>query len=356
MFRNLPHKLRFYYTLIALGIITVSALLFGTLVIAVDRFTEFRITSFPILLFVIFVSVAFGTVFAFLFSRKILSPITRLDEALQKVASGDFTVRLDADSRIDVIRNIYNDFNLMTQELSATETLRSDFVSNVSHEFKTPINAIEGYAMLLQDPNLDEQEQKECAEKILFNARRLSELVGNILLLSRIENQNLPFEKHTYRLDEQIREAIVTLEPKWSEKQLDLDVDLQRVEYYGAERPLYHVWSNLIENAVKFSYPESCVKIRLYIQDRVLIFTVADAGPGISPQAQSHIFEKFYQADTSHKSEGNGLGLALVKNILDALDGRVEVHSEPGFGATFTVLLPLPNTQGKGAHIHMDKG
>ncbi len=349
MLRNLQHKLRFYYTLIALGIITVSALLFGFLVVAVERFTSFHITSFPIMLFVILVSVIFGTVFAFMFSRKILSPITRLDEALQKVAAGDFTVRLDPDTRIDVIRNIYNDFNLMTRELSATETLRSDFVSNVSHEFKTPINAIEGYAMLLQDQNLEAQEREECAEKILVNARRLSELVGNILLISRVENQKMPFEKSRYRLDEQIREAIVMLEPKWSEKQLDFDVDLQSIEYFGAEKLLYHVWSNLIGNAVKFSYAEGPVKIRLYVLDGEIVFKVADAGPGISAQAQSHIFEKFYQADTSHKSEGNGLGLALVKNILDVLGGRIEVHSDPGFGAAFTVSLPAQQASEKDA-------
>lgn len=349
MLRNLQHKLRFYYTLIALGIITVSALLFGFLVLAVERFTDFQITKFPTMLFVILVSVILGTFFAFMFSRRILSPITKLDEALQKVAAGDFTVRLDTETRIDVIRNIYNDFNLMARELSATETLRSDFVSNVSHEFKTPINAIEGYAMLLQDPGQEAEERAECAEKILVNARRLSELVGNILLISRVENQNMPFEQTVYRLDEQIREAIVMLEPNWSEKQLDFDVDLQRIEYCGTEKLLYHVWSNLIGNAVKFSYPEGLIKIRLYMLDGAVVFKVADAGPGISVQEQSHIFEKFYQADTSHKSEGNGLGLALVKKILDVLGGRIEVHSDPGFGAAFTVSLPVRRAPEKGA-------
>lgn len=341
MFKNLQHKLRFYYTLIALGIITVSALLFGSLVLLLAHFTEFQITRFPTLLFVILISDILGTIFAFMFSSKILSPITRLDKALQKVAAGDFTVRLDTQTRIDVIRNIYNDFNLMTRELSATETLRSDFVSNVSHEFKTPLNAIEGYAMLLQDPGQDAEERAECAEKILVNARRLSELVGNMLLISRVENQNMPFEKTVYRLDEQIREAIVMLEPNWSEKRLDFDVDLQSIEYCGTEKLLYHVWSNLIGNAVKFSYPEGLIKIRLYLRDGAVVFKVADAGPGISAQEQSHIFEKFYQADASHKSEGNGLGLALVKQILDVLGGQVAVYSEPGFGATFTVSLPL---------------
>lgn len=340
MFKKLSHKLRFYYTLIALGLIGISTLLFGLLTIIVDLFTPLEATSIPALIFVLILSTVIGTAFAFLFSWKIFAPITTLDRALRKVAAGDFSVQLEYDGRIDVIRNIYEDFNLMTRELGTMETLRSDFVSNVSHEFKTPISAIEGYAMLLQDPTQSSEEQAECADKILYNAHRLSDLVGNILLISRVENQNMPFEKKSYRLDEQIREAIVLLEPKWAEKEIDFDVDLQNIEYLGAQGPLYHVWSNLIGNAIKFSSPGGLIRIRLYRESDSIVFSVEDTGPGISKEDQSRIFEKFYQADASHKSEGNGLGLALARKILDVIGGTIGVYSALGEGAVFTVRLP----------------
>ena len=218
--------------------------------------------------------------------------------------------------------------------------LQSDFVSNVSHEFKTPINAIEGYTMLLQGTGEGTPEQREYVEKILHNTRRLSSLIGDILLLSKVENQTIAREETEFRLDEQVRQSILSLEPQWSEKETDFDVELEEISYRGDERLLLHVWNNLIGNAVKFNPPNAAVRLRLSRSDGGVIFTVEDEGPGIPPEAQKHIFDKFYQGDSSHREEGNGLGLALVKRILNVCGGEIAQENLPGRGCRFTVKLP----------------
>ena len=206
-------------------------------------------------------SILIGGALSWYVNHRILKPITRLSDAMDRVAAGEFNVTLASHSRIREIRNIYEKFNLMTGELRSTEILQRDFISNVSHEIKTPINAIEGYVTLLQSTeNIDETEEIYI-EKILLNTRRLSELVGNILLLSKLENyvlnklenQQIPTNQTAYRLDEQIRLAIMLLEPKWQEKELGFDVELEELTYYGNTGLLCHVWSNLIGNAVKFT-------------------------------------------------------------------------------------------------------
>ena len=177
-------------------------------------------------------------------------------------------------------------------------------------------------------------------EKILLNTHRLSDLVGNILLLSRIDNQAISAAATTYRLDEQIRQAILLLENKWATKDLDVDVDLEEIFYTGNESMLQHVWVNLIDNAIKFNPVGGLLRIRLLRQEQQLIFNVEDSGPGIPPEAQTHIFDKFYQADSSHTSEGNGLGLALTRQVLDSCGGTVRAENLPDAGCRFTVTLP----------------
>ena len=267
----------------------------------------------------------------------IFEPITRLGEAMQQVAGGNFDVRLDTNHAFPEICQIYTNFNLMARELGATEILQTDFVSNVSHEFKTPINAIEGYATLLQEE--DAAGQKLCTEKILLNTRRLSRLVGNILLLSKVDNQAIKARETTFRLDEQIRQSIVLLEPAWEKKDIEFDVRLQRIEYLGCESMLIHVWDNLLANAIKFSPQGGLVGIELcHREDRVVV-TVEDRGPGIPEEALAHIFDRFYQSETSHQEEGSGLGLALVKQIVAASGGSVCAENLPQ-GCKFTVTLP----------------
>ena len=272
-------------------------------------------------------------------SKFFFNPTKKLRGAMDKVAEGDFSVRLEEKSSSKEIMEIYTGFNLMAHELSSTEILQTDFVSNVSHEFKTPINAIEGYSTLLQDSDNLDDDQREYIDKILFNTQRLSSLVGSILLLSKLENQQIPSHQVEYRLDEQIRQSIVALEPAWEQKDIEFDVELDRVSYLGNEPMMRHVWDNLISNAVKFSPNGGAVKIHLVKKLKRLIFTVEDQGPGLSEEAQKHIFDKFYQADASHKQEGNGLGLALVKRILTIEKGQIAAENIPEGGCRFTVTL-----------------
>lgn len=292
------------------------------------------------LVWVLALSIIIGCACAFFVNRWVLSQIPELSRNMREVASGNFKKRVKTKSRIREIQDIYESFNIMTEELSATEILQTDFVSNVSHEFKTPINAIEGYATLLQDETLSNAETQEYVDKILLNTRRLSGLVGNILLLSKVDNQAIPANRVLYSLDEQIRRSILYLEPKWSEKNIVFDVELEDVDYYGNESIMLHVWTNLLDNAVKFSPADSEIRVRLFTLDGDIIFSVADKGPGVDKNSLKHIFDKFYQSETSHKGEGNGLGLALVKRITDLAGGTVSVENLTPSGCRFEVRIP----------------
>ena len=272
-------------------------------------------------------------------TRWFIYPVKELGYAMEKISEGDFSVRLKTKSSSKEIKEIFSGFNMMAKELQSTEILQGDFVSNVSHEFKTPINAIEGYSTLLQDSDNLDDDQREYIDKILFNTQRLSSLVGSNLLLSKREIQQIPSHQVEYRLDERIRQSIVALEPAWEQKDIEFDVELDRVSYLGNEPMMRHVWDNLISNAVKFSPNGGAVKIHLVKKLKRLIFTVEDQGPGLSEEAQKHIFDKFYQADASHKQEGNGLGLALVKRILTIEKGQIAAENIPEGGCRFTVTL-----------------
>ena len=272
-------------------------------------------------------------------SKFFFNPIKKLRGAMDKVAEGDYSVRLEERSTSKEIMEIYTGFNLMAHELSSTEILQTDFVSNVSHEFKTPINAIEGYSTLLQDSEKLSEDQREYVDKILLNTGRLSSLVGSILLLSKLENQQIPSHQVEYRLDEQIRQSIVALEPAWEKKDIEFDVELDRISYLGNEQMMRHVWDNLISNAVKFSPIGGEVKLRLTRQGGELVFTIEDRGPGLTEETKNHIFDKFYQADSSHKQEGNGLGLTLAKRIVSIENGKITVENCRSGGCRFTVIL-----------------
>ena len=287
------------------------------------------------------ISILVGVFLTSLLSRLFFDPIKNLGEAMERVADGDFTVHLEIQSSMaKEIQEIYSGFNMMTTELDATEVLQSDFVSNVSHEFKTPINAIEGYTTLLQDCENFNDDQKEYVEKILFNTKRLSSLVGNILLLSKIENQSIQTHLNQFRLDEQIRQSVVVLESAWIQKDIEFDVDMESILYHGNEKLLHHVWDNLISNAIKFSPRGGLIRMTLKcIDDATIEFVIEDNGPGLNSESQKYIFDKFYQADSSHKEEGNGLGLALVKRILCITDGEVSAENMEQGGCRFTVIL-----------------
>jgi len=296
-------------------------------------------TEIPLAVDLIFVCLLVGILVTSQLSKFFFDPIKKLRKAMDQVAEGNFSVRLEEKSNSKEIMEIYTGFNLMAHELSSTEILQTDFVSNVSHEIKTPINAIEGYSTLLQDGDNLNAGQQEYIDKILYNTKRLSSLVGSILLLSRLENQQIPTNRSLYRLDEQIRQSIVGLESAWEPKNIEFDVELDRVEYLGNEAMMRHVWDNLISNAVKFSPSEGLVRITLTKKLKKLTFTIEDSGPGLTEEAQKHIFDKFYQADNSHRQEGNGLGLTLVKRVLTIENGEIRAENRPLGGCCFTVTL-----------------
>ena len=278
-------------------------------------------------------------------TKMLIDPIAKLRSAMREVADGDFKVEAKCESRIQDVQDIYDSFNSMVRELSTTETLQTDFISDVSHEFKTPINAIEGYASLLEGEPSPE-EQRAYVEKILFNTRRLSALTGNILLLTKLSNQSILPQKTQFRLDEQIRQAIVALEQKWSEKELGFEVELAETPFFGYESLLPHVWTNLIGNAVKFSPKGGEIRIKMMRTEGAVVFTIEDDGPGIVPGDEEHIFTKFYQSESSHGMEGNGLGLALVRQIVEMSGGSVDVQNLEAGGCRFTVRLPLEQEKG----------
>ena len=304
--------------------------------------SAFEITrDMPDIFWIGILSALLGIVAAIFLRRFFFTPFNTIGAAMSKVAKGDFSIKLDTTKGFAEMRRMNADFNRMTEELRATEILQTDFVSNVSHEFKTPINAIEGYATLLQgsDSTVSE-EQAEYIEKILFNTQRLSTLVGNILLLSKVDSQGITAKRERYRLDEQIRQSILSLEPRWLEKETEFEVDLESVEYVGNEPLMSHVWNNLIENAIKFGPRGGVVRLKLTSLGGMICFTIEDNGPGIDEDAKKHIFDRFYQTDSSHKSEGNGLGLALVKQILIVEKGEITVENIPEGGCKFTVMIP----------------
>lgn len=306
---------------------------------ALLRYVIFQSWEIPLVVDLVLISVFVGVLVTAILSRMFFEPIKKLSEAVSRVSEGDFTVSVETRSSAREMKELYKGFNLMTRELRATEILQTNFVSNVSHEFKTPINAIEGYAMLLQDCENLNEEQRTYVDKIVFNTSRLSSLAGNILLLSKIENQSIAANRVSYRLDEQIRQAILELEPLWEPKEIEFDVDMESVTYHGNEQLMRHVWTNLISNAVKFDPAYGSVRISLTAREQSIVFVIEDDGPGVGEEAQKHIFDKFYQEDTSHKGEGNGLGLALVKQILLCEGGEITVENTAPVGCRFTVVL-----------------
>ena len=303
-----------------------------------DRFFNYTLVISPVLWVLVIGLTTGGTISNFIGTR-FLDPTTQLGKSLKKVAEGDFNVTLDTTSTHPMVKDIYDNFNVMTQELRNTELLKTDFVSSVSHEFKTPLGAIEGYAMLLQDTDSVTPEQQDCIDKILYNTKRLSGLIGNVLLLSKVDNQVLPSAKERFSLDEQIRQCIIASEPLWAAKNIEFDVDLEEINYVGNEELLSHVWNNLIGNAIKFDPAGGLVRIRACSVNGSITVTVEDSGPGIPVESLSHIFDKFYQADASRMHEGSGLGLSLVKRILELHNGTVTAENMPEGGARFTVKL-----------------
>ncbi|SCG83814.1 sensor histidine kinase [Proteiniborus sp. DW1] len=281
-----------------------------------------------------------GTFLIILLARIVVKPVLKLNEAVQEVAKGNFDVQVE-NSSDDEVGQLTQNFNKMTKELKNIEYLRKDFITNVSHEFKTPIASIQGFAKLLKSENITKEEIQEYSSIIVEETQRLSNLTTNILKLSKLENQEIVEKKTRFSLDEQIRKSILVLEHEWSKKNIEFDIELDKVDYLGDEELLQQVWLNILANAIKFSNINGKVDVSLKKGASSIIVKITDYGIGMSKETQKRIFEKFYQGERSRSHEGSGLGLALVKRILDLYDSSISVESEPNKGSSFTVELSL---------------
>ena len=281
--------------------------------------------------------------FADVIRRKIMieRPLKEILKATEKIASGDFSVRLEPKhpygsyDEYDLIKEY---LNIMASDLSKSEILKSDFISNVSHEIKTPVAVIKNYSVLLEKES-DPEKRAQYRRELVRASNRLSNLVGNILKLNKLENQELIVEKKAFRLDGALEEAIVAFESQIEKKELELECDLEEISIVSSESHLEIVWNNLISNAIKFTEKGGKIGVSCKWVDGMATVEISDTGCGIDAETGKHIFDKFYQGDTSHSGEGNGLGLALVKKVIDTLGGEISVKSELGKGTTFTVRL-----------------
>lgn len=291
----------------------------------------------------IVISVFIASFFTYIIGHMIhqfIKPIKKIIEAAEDVSKGDFSIHLDESMEKEEIRDMYVSFNKMVGELNSIETLRNDFIVNVSHEFKTPLSSIEGYATLLQEPDITDEERMEYSRIILESSRQLSSLTGNILTLSKLETQEILPQAVHFNLDEQIRQAMIILENKWSSKNIDINLNLSECSYYGNENLMMQVWMNLLGNAIKFTPSEGTITASLKEYKDYILITISDTGIGMTKDTQRYIFDKFYQGDKTHASEGNGLGLSLVKRIINLYNGTISVESEINKGSTFIITLP----------------
>lgn len=289
---------------------------------------------------VVLITIIFGTIDYLRRKFMVDRPVMVITKATQKITQGDFSVRIPQLRGVgmDGFNQVITAINTMAAELSGTETLRTDFIANVSHELKTPLAVMANYATMLQRPGITEAEKNEYAKAISEACRRLAQLITNILKLNKLENQQIFPQMDEYDLGEQLCQCLLGFEDAWERKDLNIETDIEDdVRIRSDAELLSLVWNNLISNAVKFTPEGGTIGVQLKTQADQVIVSVSDTGCGMKPETGMHIFEKFYQGDTSHATQGNGLGLALVKRVVDILNGEIGVQSVYGQGSTFTV-------------------
>ena len=299
------------------------------------------ITAGQLLLIFVGASIVVGSCLTLLLSRYPMKPINNLLNIMNRLASGDFTARIKLPkpwNRHPGMVELADSFNTMAQELQNTEILRSDFINNFSHEFKTPIVSITGFAKLLKHEELTPQ-QKEYVEIIEEESLRLSRMATNVLHLSKVENQAILTDVTTFNLSEQLRSCILLLSSSWEKKNMEFSLEFREHRISGNKELLDHVWINLIDNAIKFSPENGFIEITIGDYLNFIEVSVINRGPEISSEEKERIFDKFYQADTSHATEGNGVGLAIVKKVVALHGGSISVQSENGL-TMFSVRLP----------------
>ena len=344
---NIPSTLRWTMFWVVFAVIVVSAALAMALYglaryiaqeLAVDVHPDAYMLAVPLTALV--VSAVLGTVLSIVINRRYLRPLSQLLAATHAVANGDFAVRVPLPRRTGEVAEYITSFNKMAEELSSVEILRTDFINTFSHELKTPIASIRGFARLLQSEHLSPQQKKSYTDTIIRESERLSSMSTNILLLSQYENTEILSGKAVYDLDEQIRQCIHLQERAWLEKDITMVGELEQVAFFGNEDMVGHIWTNLIANAIRFTPSGGQISVSLHDRGDEVEVTVSDTGIGMDEETQRHIFDKFYRVDSTSQSSGNGLGLAIVRRVVDLCGGTVKVISHPGEGAAFTVTLP----------------
>lgn len=292
-----------------------------------------------IIMLTLIICIIIGSILMFSATKGISKPIKYISSITKEVSKGNFDIHIDYESE-DEIGTLAKNFNLMIVELKNMEYLRKDFISNVSHEFKTPISSIQGFVEMLKNKDLPEEKRDAYIDIIIEETERLSKLSSNMLRMSRLDNQSIPNKITEFSLDEQIRKIIVLLEDKWDKKNIDLDINLEKVKFKGEEDLVEQIWINIIENAIKFSEDGGKISIQLVNGEDDIVAKISDNGIGISKENQKRVFEKFYQEDTAHSKAGNGLGLAIVKRIIEICKGRIDIENSVGGGTTFVIRLP----------------
>ncbi|MEQ3591933.1 envelope stress sensor histidine kinase HitS [Bacillus albus] len=317
----------------------VSSSIIDVLEINLSPFVTYLISDVLSFIFMILLWI----LIAVLMRPKRQAMIWTIIEPIQKIAKGDFSVKIRNEEKYDgEIGVLVKSINDMTDELNAMEKMRQEFVSNVSHEIQSPLTSIKGFARALQDDNLSEEKRKHYLTIIETETTRLSKLSQNLLKLTLLESEEYTPEKATYRLDQQLKQIVLNSEPLWAEKEIELDLDLDKVHITADQESMSQVWINLIHNSIKFTPNGGTITIQLKEQVKLIEVRIRDTGIGISEEQKQHIFERFFKADSSRNRAygGSGLGLAIVKKVVDLHQGEIKVESIEGHGAEFSVRIP----------------
>lgn len=340
-------KLIFKIALTIFNVLLASSIILALVLILMTKMQMLIIGGRPgilgLLIAMFVTSVILGTIFCVIFSYRTIKPFRDLSNASKQISKGDFKVKIDEIPVSDddsEMNELIKNFNIMAAKLAEIETLRSDFVSNVSHEFKTPLATIQGYVTLLEDDKLTKEERKKYVDIIFDATTKLTNLTSNILKISKLENQEVEITPIEYNLSEQLREVIILLQSSWEQKNIEFDLNLDDIFIISDEELLQQVWMNIISNAIKYSNISSTIKIEVKSTNSKIIVSVLDYGIGMDEETKSHMFDKFYQGDKSHSKQGNGLGLALVQKIVYLCKGQIDVISSLNEGTNVIVTLP----------------
>lgn len=348
--KKLKMSLRIHFSLVAIATLTFSCIISCVIVLlGMKLFYKGEVTmpiSIFMCIFACIMTIVLGGILLWVGTAHFIKPIIEVSNAVKKVSEGDFTVKIKRNEKLrgkyqysNEIDELAESVNKMSAELSGMDYMRKDFMSNVSHEVKTPVAAITGFSELLMDGGLSKEEEQEYLGYVYNESVRLSKLSENMLQLSRLDNQSIVDKNKEFSLDEQLRKCIIMLSEKWANRENNFDLQLDKVIIKSNYDLLYQVWTNLIDNAIKYSRPKSTIKIILTSIDDNVEVIICDEGIGISEEKTTRIFERFYQCDESHKNLGNGLGLSIVKRILELLGGKIYCESKIGEGTKITILI-----------------